>query len=107
LASVFSGRPVRGDMAMTGEITLRGDVLPIGGLREKLMAALRAGIKKIIIPERNRKELVEVPEPVLKPLQIIPVRNVDQVFDLMLRSPLERRERLSRRDRIQAGVAIN
>ena len=84
LASAFSGRPVRGDIAMTGEITLRGNVLAIGGLREKLMAALRAGIKKVIIPEKNRRELAEVPPAVRRPLDIIPVCNIDEVFDIML-----------------------
>jgi len=84
LASNFSRRPVRGDVAMTGEITLRGEVLPIGGLREKLMAAVRADVKTVIIPERNQRELSEVPDDVLKPLEIIPVKTIDNVFDVML-----------------------
>jgi len=84
LASALSRKPVKGNIAMTGEITLRGDVLPIGGLREKLMAALRAGVKTVLIPERNKRELSEVPEAVRKPLKIIPVKTVDEVFDLML-----------------------
>ncbi|MBT7788349.1 MAG: endopeptidase La [Calditrichaeota bacterium] len=84
LASNFSRRPVRGDIAMTGEITLRGEVLPIGGLREKLMAAVRANVKTVIIPARNQRELSEVPEDVLKPLEIIPVKTIDNVFDVML-----------------------
>lgn len=84
LASNFSRRPVRGDIAMTGEITLRGEVLPIGGLREKLMAAVRAGVKTVIIPARNERELSEVPAAVLKPLKIIPVKTIDNVFDVML-----------------------
>jgi ATP-dependent Lon protease len=85
LASVFSRRPVRGDIALTGELTLRGELLPIGGLREKLMAALRAGVKRVIIPRRNKRELEEVPAPVRTPLEIIPVGNLDEVFDIMLR----------------------
>lgn len=85
LASALSGIPARGDVAMTGEITLRGEVLPIGGLREKLMAAVRAGIKTVIIPERNRRELTEVPVAVRELLEIIPVRTVDEVFRIMLR----------------------
>ncbi|MDP8238463.1 MAG: endopeptidase La [Candidatus Hatepunaea meridiana] len=85
LASAFSKRPVRGDVAMTGEITLRGDILPIGGLREKLMAAVRAGVKTVIIPENNRRELAEVPLAVRRPLEIVSVKNIDEVFDIMLR----------------------
>jgi len=84
LASAFSNRKVRGDVAMTGEITLRGDVLPVGGLREKLMAALRGGVKIVMIPEKNKRELSEVPAAVRDPLEIIPVENIDQVFDYML-----------------------
>jgi len=84
LASTFSRRKVRGDVAMTGEITLRGEILPIGGLREKLMAAVRGGVKNVIIPEKNKRELSEVPEAVRKPLKITPVKNVDQVLDIML-----------------------
>jgi len=84
LASAFTRKPVRGDIAMTGEINLRGEVLPIGGLREKLMAAVRAGVKTVLIPERNRKELSEVPEAVKDPLEIITVKNVSEVLDIML-----------------------
>ncbi|MBM3328959.1 MAG: endopeptidase La [Calditrichaeota bacterium] len=84
LASILARRPVRGDIAMTGEITLRGDVLPIGGLREKLMAALRAGIRTVIIPSRNKRELSEVPEAVRKPLNIIPVSRFDEVIEHLL-----------------------
>ncbi len=84
IASALSRRPVRGDIAMTGEITLRGEVLPIGGLRNKLMAALRGGIKRVILPEKNKRELSEVPEAVRKPLEIIPVKNIDEVFKIML-----------------------
>ncbi|MFH0766066.1 MAG: endopeptidase La [Calditrichota bacterium] len=84
IASAFSRRAVRGDLCMTGEITLRGEVLPIGGLREKLMAALRAGVKRVIIPYKNRKQLAEVPSAVKRPLEIIPVSAIDEVFNLML-----------------------
>ena len=105
LASVFSGRKVRGDTAMTGEITLRGEVLPIGGLREKLMAALRAGIRRVIIPDRNRKELSEVPPAVRRPLKIIPVKTVDEVFDIMLRLHKEKPRR-SRRVPLQPRVMV-
>ncbi len=69
---------------MTGEITLRGRVLPIGGLREKVLAAHRAGIKTVIIPERNIKDLVDVPKQVQKDLKIIPVNHMDQVLEIAL-----------------------
>ena len=80
IVSVMTGIPVRRDVAMTGEITLRGRVLPIGGLKEKLLAALRAGIKTVMIPEENTKDLSEIPENVKKGLQIIPVARMDDVL---------------------------
>ena len=70
LASLLIGQPVRGDLAMTGEITLRGQVLPVGGVKEKILAAHRAGIREIVLPSRNRSELEEVPEEVRNALQI-------------------------------------
>jgi len=80
IVSVMTGIAVRRDVAMTGEITLRGRVLPIGGLKEKLLAALRAGIKKVMIPEENAKDLAEIPENVKKGLEIIPVARMDEVL---------------------------
>jgi len=88
LVSVLSGVPVRSDVAMTGEITLRGRVLPIGGLKEKLLAALRGGIKLVIIPEENRKDLADIPKNVTQGLEIVPVKWIDQVLDLALVQPL-------------------
>jgi len=82
--SAFTGRPVFKDVAMTGEITLRGRVLPIGGLREKVLAAHRAGIKTVLIPERNQKDLVDVPKQAQKDLKIIPVNHMDQVLEIAL-----------------------
>jgi ATP-dependent Lon protease len=82
--SAFTGRPIFKDVAMTGEITLRGRVLPIGGLRDKVLAAHRAGIKTVIIPERNTKDLVDVPKQVQKDLKIIPVNHMDQVLEIAL-----------------------
>ena len=73
IVSVMTGIPVRRDVAMTGEVTLRGRVLPIGGLKEKLLAALRGGIKKVLIPEENAKDLVDLPESVKNGLEIVPV----------------------------------
>lgn len=84
LVSVLSGIPVRCDVAMTGEITLRGEVLPIGGLKEKLLAAARGGIKTVLIPEENQKDLVEIPVEITKDLTIIPVRWIDKVLELAL-----------------------
>ncbi|HET6401262.1 MAG TPA: endopeptidase La [Candidatus Kapabacteria bacterium] len=103
IISAATGKPVRGDLAMTGEITLRGNVLPIGGLQEKLLAAKRAGIKVVIIPEDNRPSLAEIPTAITEGLNIISVKTVDQaipvVFDLTTpaselkaRKPEERKE---------------
>ena len=80
LVSALTGIPVKAEVAMTGEITLRGEVLPIGGLKEKLLAALRGGIKEVLIPEENVKDLEEVPENVKEGLVIRPVRTIDEVF---------------------------
>lgn len=88
LVSALTRIPVRADVAMTGEITLRGEVLPIGGLKEKLLAALRGGIHDVIIPEENRRDLKEIPKNIKQGLTIHPVRWIDQVFELALRQPL-------------------
>ncbi|MFD0917466.1 endopeptidase La [Pseudahrensia aquimaris] len=80
IVSTLTGIPVRADIAMTGEITLRGRVLPIGGLKEKLLAALRGGIKKVLIPEENAKDLADIPENVKNALEIIPVSHLDDVL---------------------------
>ena len=84
MISLFTGRPVRKGVAMTGEITLSGNVLPIGGLKEKVLAARRAKIKKIIIPHLNRKDLDEIPKSVRAAIEIIPVEEVKQVFEIAL-----------------------
>ena len=84
LVSVLSGIPVRADVAMTGEITLRGEVLAIGGLKEKLLAAHRGGIKTVLIPEDNVKDLPEIPDNIKNRLEIIPVKWIDKVLDLAL-----------------------
>ena len=80
IVSVITGIPIRRDIAMTGEITLRGRVLPIGGLKEKLLAALRGGIKKVLIPEENAKDLAEIPNSVKNALEIVPVSRLDEVL---------------------------
>ncbi|HJV84892.1 MAG TPA: endopeptidase La [Noviherbaspirillum sp.] len=84
LVSVLTGIPVRADVAMTGEITLRGEVLPIGGLKEKLLAAHRGGIKTALIPEQNVKDLADIPDNVKNKLEIIPVRWIDKVLEVAL-----------------------
>ena len=79
VVSAFTGIPVIRDVGMTGEITLRGRVLPIGGLKEKLLAAKRAGLKKVIMPEKNKKDLDEVPKTIVKGLELVFVDNIDEV----------------------------
>ncbi|MCK0152627.1 endopeptidase La [Alcanivorax sp. S6407] len=95
MVSVLTGIPVRADVAMTGEITLRGQVLPIGGLKEKLLAAHRGGIKTVLIPEENERDLKEIPENIKASLEIKPVKWIDQVLDVALThqpSPLSQAE---------------
>ncbi|MDP1730676.1 MAG: S16 family serine protease, partial [Devosia sp.] len=84
IVSVMTGIPVRHDVAMTGEVTLRGRVLPIGGLKEKLLAALRGGIKTVLIPEENTRDLKEIPEIVTKGMEIVPVSRMDEVLSRAL-----------------------
>ena len=84
IVSVITGIPVRKDVAMTGEVTLRGNALPIGGLKEKLLAALRGGIKTVIIPQENAKDLVEIPDNVKQGMEIIPVTHVREVLKIAL-----------------------
>jgi ATP-dependent Lon protease len=84
IVSVLTGLPVRKDIAMTGEVTLRGNASAIGGLKEKLLAALRGGIKTVLIPEENEKDLAELPDNVKEGLEIIPVRHVSEVLKIAL-----------------------
>jgi ATP-dependent Lon protease, bacterial type len=84
MVSALTGIPVRADVAMTGEITLRGEVLPIGGLKEKLLAAQRGGIKVVLIPEENIKDLAEIPDNIKNKLDIHPVKWIDQVLEMAL-----------------------
>jgi ATP-dependent Lon protease len=110
MASLLTGKPARRDLAMTGEITLRGRVLPIGGLKSKLLAAHLAGVKTVLIPQRNEKDLVDVPEEVREQLRIVPVENMDQVLaEALIEAPRsaarikaerdERQQRAARRPR--------
>ncbi len=88
LISVFTQRPVDKDVAMTGEITLRGRVLPIGGLKEKALGAIRAGVKTVIIPAKNKKDLEEIPAAIKRRLKFIPVQNMNEVLDIALLPPV-------------------
>ena len=105
LVSVLTGIPVRADVAMTGEITLRGEVLPIGGLKEKLLAAHRGGIKLVLIPEENTKDLAEIPDNVKNAIEIVPVRWIDGCSNSrsnVCPSRCRKRKRRRRRSRREA-----
>jgi ATP-dependent Lon protease len=84
MASLLTGKPIRNDVAMTGEITLRGLVLPVGGIKEKFLAAHRAGIKRVILPERNRKDVIEIPDQPKKEIEILFVKRMDELLPLVL-----------------------
>ncbi|HEX8256052.1 MAG TPA: S16 family serine protease, partial [Allosphingosinicella sp.] len=88
IISTLTGIPVRRDIAMTGEVTLRGRVLPIGGLKEKLLAALRGGIKTVLIPAENEKDLAEIPANITQGLEIVAVAHVDEVLARALATPV-------------------
>ncbi len=88
IVSVLTGIPVKRDIAMTGEITLRGRVLPIGGLKEKLLAALRGGLKMVLIPQENEKDLAEIPDNVKRGLKIVPIKTVDELLGQALSAAL-------------------
>ena len=104
MVSALARIPVRADVAMTGEITLRGEVLAIGGLKEKLLAAHRGGIKTVLIPEENVKDLAEIPDNVKNHLEIVPVRWIDRVLELALeRLP----EPLSEEERAKAAALVS
>ena len=87
LVSLLTGIRVRHDVAMTGEITLRGRVLPVGGVKEKVLAAHRAGIKRVVLPERNAADLEEVPQEIRDELEFFPVKRMEEVLDLALEEP--------------------
>jgi ATP-dependent Lon protease len=89
MVSVGTQIPVRADVAMTGEITLRGEVLPIGGLKEKLLAARRGGIKTVVIPKENERDLKEVPDNIKENLEIVAVKWIDEVLAVALETPLK------------------
>jgi ATP-dependent Lon protease len=95
LASLASGRPVRPSVGMTGEVTLQGRVLPIGGVKQKVLAAHRAGLTEVVIPERNRRDLDDVPAAVLEQVRIHPVLTVGEVLDVALEPARDRGEALA------------
>ena len=92
IVSSITNIPVRRDLAMTGEVTLTGQVLPIGGLKEKLLAAHRAGIKEVLIPKENEKDLVDIPKKVREDIKMTVVDNVDEVLKIALKNELKRIE---------------
>jgi ATP-dependent Lon protease len=89
IVSLLTGRHVRPDVAMTGEITLRGMVLPVGGIKEKILAAHRAGIKRVVLPERNKKDLIDVPDEIQKEMDIVHMKRMDEVMELVLEQPAD------------------
>ncbi len=110
IVSIMTGIPVRGDVAMTGEITLRGRVLPIGGLKEKLLAALRGGITKVLIPEENAKDLPEIPDNVKNGLEIVPVSRMEEVLSHALThqpEPIEWTEADAEKARKEMAIAAD
>ena len=112
IISAITEIPVDKNVAMTGEITLRGLVLPIGGLKEKLLAAHRAGIKKVLIPRENKKDLIEVPKTVLNSIEIIPVKNVDEVLKVALTKSFKRVEwvevdQISKKDKLKKELSTH
>ena len=111
LVSSLTKRPVKKDVAMTGEITLRGKVLPIGGLKSKILAAHMVGIKTVIIPKENEKDLIEIPKNILKDIKIIPVEYMDQVLDIALekklrKAPAPRPKKISPRPAVYQRLPI-
>jgi ATP-dependent Lon protease len=104
LVSVLSGRPVRNDIAMTGEITLRGEVLPIGGVKEKVLGAVRAGITRVVLPKKNEPDLEDLPAEVRKTLEVYPVENLGEVLALTLRGATFKEGKLLFADQSPADV---
>ena len=104
LISAFTDREVYKDVGMTGEITLRGKVLPVGGLREKILAAHRAGLKRILLPERNMKDLVDVPRKVRDDLSLLPVRHMDEVLQVALHPAREKPPKITRKNHEKAAA---
>ncbi|MDW7745216.1 endopeptidase La [Halomonas sp.] len=108
MVSAYTGRPVRCDVAMTGEVNLRGEVLPIGGLKEKLLAARRGGIKTVLIPEENRRDLKEVPDNIKEALDIRPVRWIDDVLEVALADkPAPKKEEPRAEDSTSAASMVS
>jgi ATP-dependent Lon protease len=106
LISAFTGRPVRHEVGMTGEITLRGRVLPIGGLKEKVMAAHRAGLGTMILPKKNQKDMVEIPRKVLEDLNCILVEHMDEVVEKALRPATPKKKPASKKHVVRSKTPV-
>jgi ATP-dependent Lon protease len=103
LVSTMTGKPVRNDVAMTGEVTLRGRVLPIGGLKEKALGAVRAGIKTVLIPAKNLKDLTEIPQQLKRKLRFVSVKTMEEVLQIALVAPRGRRPRPEKKGPARSG----
>ena len=106
LASLATRAPVRADVAMTGEVTLRGRVLPVGGLREKALAALRAGISRVVLPRKNLQDLQDIPKDLKRRITFIPVDDMDDVLTAVLEAPTTRRRPARRRTRRRTAIPV-
>jgi ATP-dependent Lon protease len=107
IVSVLTNIPVRSDVAMTGEITLRGEVLPIGGLKEKLLAALRGGISMVLIPHENQRDLAEIPDKIKKNIKIHPVRWIEEVLEIALQHmPIPQKEDMIFDSNVKNAIGI-
>ena len=107
LVSMATGQPIRADVAMTGEITLRGQVLPVGGIKEKVLAAHRAGLKTVILPKRNEIDLEELSEEVRKDLEFIPVEQMSEALEAALEKPAKKRNPRKRVTKKSKAVGAN
>ena len=106
IVSIATRTPLRADVAMTGEVTLRGRVLPVGGVREKALAALRAGITRVVLPKKNLQDLRDLPKDVARRITFIPVEQMDEVLDAVLEAPVTKARKTPRRPRRRTPAAV-
>ena len=105
LVSVLTGRPIRHDLAMTGEVTLRGNVLAVGGIKEKVLAARRAGVRTVLIPQANAGDLAGIPANYLRGLEVVTVSNLEEVLEIALLPETEKRPRRPKTEPASQAVA--